>query len=168
MKKKLSIVSLMLISLLIYIIQNKFPSFRSYQIDFFVIYSVISVIFLKNYGAFIICLLIGLTQDVLSGNILGINALSKIDVGYISFVLVNRINVNIKSIAFLIFMLACFVDFIIVYIIGNWFDLYHNMLGLKELLIKFLLTSIIGCLILFLFKKIVKDPYLEYEEQFLM
>lgn len=168
MKKKLSIVSLMLISLLIYIIQNKFPSFRIYQIDFFVIYSVISVIFLKSYGAFIICLLIGLTQDVLSGNILGINALSKIDVGYISFVLVNRINVNIKSIAFLIFMLACFVDFFIVYIIGNWFDLYHNMLGLKELLIKFLLTSIIGCLILFLFKKIVKDPYLEYEEQFLM
>lgn len=168
MKRKLSIALLLLISLLIYIIQNKFATFRIYQIDLFVIYSVISVIFLKSYSAFIICLLIGLMQDSLSGNILGINALSKIDVGYISFLLINKINVNIKSISFLIFMLTCFVDFIIIYIIGNWFDIYYNMLGIKELLIKFLLTSIIGCLFLSLFKKIIKDSYLEYEEQFLM
>jgi rod shape-determining protein MreD len=145
-------------------LQNKIAFFRFYQVDFFIIYTIISTIFLKSYESFLICIALGFLQDLLSGIPLGINALSKFNIAYVTFLLINKININIKSVSLLIFFTACFVDFFILYIIGMWFNLYQPILKPIELLIKFLITSIVGCIIFILLKHLTKDSYLEYEE----
>lgn len=140
---------------MIQIAQYKIVSFRIYQIDFFLIYAVVAILMLNNPSALALALIAGIMQDSLSGSIMGINAISKLTVAYIIFLIIRWIDIRIKGIAILLFFLACLIDFAIIYLIGKWFNLFTIFLPFDKFFIKYTINSAVGYVFFILLKHLV-------------
>ncbi|OGF65930.1 MAG: hypothetical protein A2Y62_19135 [Candidatus Fischerbacteria bacterium RBG_13_37_8] len=164
MRNKLIVIILLLLSFLLHLYQHNISFFRIYQVDFFIIYSVLSVIFFKSFIPLFLSLLAGLLQDSFSGSIIGINALSKFILAYFCLLITNRIDIRIKGILLGLFMVACIIDYAIIATIGKWFNLFVNVLPLHKLLLKFIITSFAGYILYIVIKSFTETMHLEYEE----
>ena len=150
--KKLIVILVLLLSFILHIAQDKIPSLRFYQIDFFLIYAVVAVLMLNSISALFLALLAGGIQDSLSGSILGINAMAKFTVSYVILLITRWIDINIRGIAILLFLLACLIDFAIIFLTGKWFNLFTLSMSFDKFIIKYTINSAAGYLLYIIIK----------------
>lgn len=152
--KKILIALIIFLTFFIQLTQDKISFFKIYKIDFFLIYAVILPIFLKGILPLALSLLGGLFQDSLSGNIIGLNALSKFTVSYLILLSSKHINLQIKFLEAFIFFCAYLLDFLIIFFISKWFNINFSSLPLDFFMIKYIINAAIGFLILAIVKKL--------------